>query len=1458
MQTALKLALLVSLGTLCPSCFLVTDAPERPDGYLADETTDVVGDLPEDSVGDPTSDVSSDADSGEFVEDSVCTVDEARCHGRESQNCGDDLSWAAGTDCDDGTECRGDCLDVDGRQQDCRTSCLEIPDGYQAFCSEDVSCTGDLSCQLGLCLANATAERAGLPCLTDLECAKPLRCSGLGRCSDGSPSDNCLSDLDCWGASDVCNPIARKCSAGDLGSACVGEQGCAAPHVCGPSNVCQDGLDGSACESDDHCAPGTPICADDICSDGETGDPCYNDDDCAAGNRCEDVRTTDTGVTPGRCLTPTEGDSCSGDSDCGSLYCAEDGRCYNGSREDPCREDTECFDSLRCGPEGFCQLGVDGEPCDDSEDCAPNSDICQDGRCQDGSFGDACDTIEDCRPPSRCGPTGTCQFGWSGDPCEEDEQCGADLACAGDGVCRGDGDICDEQSDCAGGFSICNGHDRCDDGQESALCWDDEDCLDGLSCVSNRCFDGSAGDLCANPEDCGGSANTECLIATCPTGTCEVEIEADYCLIDEQCIVEGTVPEESPCVECAASESATAWSPDDTNSCEGPGVSGQCVAGSCQLADCPAGWEDCDSLFENGCETRIELNPSHCGGCDERCVDGQVCAVAECASVCPDSLSVCDGSCYDLQSDEVHCGECDNPCGDSLNRNVVFECHATSCTEVDCPSNQWNVDRRADNGCEYACVVDGDGTELCDGLDNDCDGLIDEDTNLLTDADHCGGCDQDCSFDNATAVSCQRGACLAVTCEAGFSPGDSPLVGCGPAPSFTEELWVDGTTTAETRDGSLGNPFKTIGEALLEAEEGALITVLAAPTYAEAVEINKANLTLRGESRGPAAIGPDGPVSAVVTITATGVRLENLRIIGGVTGIAVRGTEDVPVVVELHNLDVLSVIAPDDDEDLGMLPANGISLEYADDSVVSGVIINIVEGASSTETHVAGTAAVGISIADSDNVQVVGSIIRNIASGSSRGGGDSNAPEAAAIRVLSSTDTSVRHNTMGAITGGVGGAGFTEPAGMGGLAAGVLLLDSSDCVVQGNGVTGLTGGEGGESTFESVSAGMGGIAAGVHLEQTSGCSFDDNHFETMQGGASGNFHPVGVDPRPTITQQGYGLWLDENSLATTIAATNTLTGGPGEPVEPILFLYGQSDQRIAGYELTAHLNPTNWGKIAVFESNRIELADLIVANATGGAGCNTTPCSGETAAGIRLEDCFRCSVSNVEVHGITGGRGGFAPNGRTDGGNAGNSLGLGLFGDTSASVSHLLVYSLDGGDPGLRTDDSELDGKVGHGICVFSDSDSNTTIEHLTCFGGTSLNLTEGIVQSATVTGSIAVTNSIISNLDTGCAQNDSDNDPEQLDVQYTILHACGAETENVSTSDVSESLPLFEAAGSDFRLVCTGESCSPGVDSGELSQTCNLEPPPNGGRVNLGFYGNTNEAATKPTADDDFPCPSE
>ncbi len=91
-----------------------------------------------------------------------------------------------------------------------------------------------------------------------------------------------------------------------------------------------------------------------------------------------------------------------------------------------------------------------------------------------------------------------------------------------------------------------------------------------------------------------------------------------------------------------------------------------------------------------------------------------------------DAGMICSGECVDIQNDIEHCGACDTPCVAPMHASVD-SCSEGSCVFV-CDSERSDAngdlyDMNSD-GCESDCVPDG--PEVCDGKDNDCNGTADD------------------------------------------------------------------------------------------------------------------------------------------------------------------------------------------------------------------------------------------------------------------------------------------------------------------------------------------------------------------------------------------------------------------------------------------------------------------------------------------------------------------------------------------------------------------------------------------------------------------------------------------------------------------------------------------------------------------------------------------------------------
>ncbi len=152
-----------------------------------------------------------------------------------------------------------------------------------------------------------------------------------------------------------------------------------------------------------------------------------------------------------------------------------------------------------------------------------------------------------------------------------------------------------------------------------------------------------------------------------------------------------------------------------------------------------------------------------CSGLANRCVDlldGRFCGV-DCSDggVCPNGYV-----CSDLLDGSQQCvpeaGQCTG-CSDG-----DFDLHGVgpTCLGEDCDDAN-------------ASIYDG-AAELCDGVDNDCDFLVDEEFDFNTDVNHCGGCNMPCEVPNAVP-DCDGAACFVRSCLEGyFDRNGDPADGC--------------------------------------------------------------------------------------------------------------------------------------------------------------------------------------------------------------------------------------------------------------------------------------------------------------------------------------------------------------------------------------------------------------------------------------------------------------------------------------------------------------------------------------------------------------------------------------------------------------------------------------------------------------------------------------------------------
>ena len=190
---------------------------------------------------------------------------------------------------------------------------------------------------------------------------------------------------------------------------------------------------------------------------------------------------------------------------------------------------------------------------------------------------------------------------------------------------------------------------------------------------------------------------------------------------------------------------------------------------------------------------------------------------------CDERDNDCDGLTdedFDLDTSPEHCGQCGNAC---TYDNAFGVCEGGTCEMGDCLPGFWDINNDESDGCEYSCFPTNDSQELCDGIDNDCDGEADEDFDLQNDPENCGQCNRVCAFFQGEGA-CVGGNCELASCTGSYADKDGdPNNGCECLITSTDDGCdgVDNDCDSETdEDAPIGEACYTHPTGCTETSPG--------------------------------------------------------------------------------------------------------------------------------------------------------------------------------------------------------------------------------------------------------------------------------------------------------------------------------------------------------------------------------------------------------------------------------------------------------------------------------------------------------------------------------------------------------------------------------------------------------------------------------------------------------------
>jgi|GEM_PF-2534118 len=636
---------------------------------------------------------------------------------------------------EDGNACNGT-LYCEKATGTCRVNAATVvgcPSVHDSPCRRATCDPKDGVCKLKT-LKDGAKCHDGSPCTVEAKCSKAkcemtkgkCYCSKTADCAkhEASIEDRCLgTKLYCDLKIGQCklNPASAPVCSGAADTECLKNRCVPATGKCAPVPA----LDGQACEYDGTACTSPDRCSNGACEAGKNHCPCSATKDCAAFE---------------------DGDICNG-----LLYCDKakaDKASWvckvNLASVKSCPDGADVCAPNTCDPkDGNCKVNKepDGKPCEaDGSKCSQES--CKDGVCEVSlnvcqcPLGDDCADFEDgnpCNGTLYCDKTGA-KESWA---CKVNPKTVVKCKLTPGGLCKQE--QCDPKNGACKSLPF----------NEGVTCADNDICTLATACKSGECVQAAS----AATLDCDDKN-------ACTDDKCEA---AKGCVFSV----------------------ATGKSCDDGNACTTTDACGDkavCLGGAATVCNdgkvCTA--DSCDA--KQGCVFKASVGKA--------CDDGNACTSA---SACL-ATGQCGGGTLKTCSDTNPCttDSCDAKTGCVFAPNAIACDDGDACTDKDaCKAGACSggaitcADKGACKGtcdklkgCQYTSSA-----EVCDGKDNDCDGVADN------------GCDVDQDGHCTDGMQVLKGALCTKTLLAGASgcaalPIDGDYTPKGPSGTVT--LGADG------------------------------------------------------------------------------------------------------------------------------------------------------------------------------------------------------------------------------------------------------------------------------------------------------------------------------------------------------------------------------------------------------------------------------------------------------------------------------------------------------------------------------------------------------------------------------------------------------------------------------------------------------------------------------------------